>query len=193
VFFEDDRVFYERFELRTFSNGERGLFARVNFRKGEDMLVVPEHYMLTTQRIQAEMEWLPKGLSLQAQFGLFIFFQQSNSSSPWNVFLDTLPKNYDNIPLTFQEDLLALLEGTNAKELLLKTKKDLHEDYAQILQALPKFPLSFEQFVTYTLYFSTRNFSIRKKGIGKSQAMVPILDMTNHVLEEYNTMWFYDN
>ena len=62
-----------------------------------------------------------------------------NFQSEWNIYLDILPKSFDELPLFFKDDELILLKGSPFYDDVIWVKNKIKTEYSQICEAIPEY------------------------------------------------------
>ncbi len=111
---------FDKIRLKQFSPDYRGVMCSRKIRRGEAILFIPKHSMITVSMAQAS----PIGLQIQASGSSLIYPNNSHlavfvlaevakgAQSKWRPFLEELPKSVDNFPLFFNPHELQLLTGS---------------------------------------------------------------------------------
>lgn len=124
---------------------------------------------------------------------VFLLTERLVKDSYWAPYLDTLPTDFESVPLFFSQEQLDWLKGSPFLEQVKEKKADMKKDYNAICKVAPEFSeFPFEQFCWARLCASSRIFGIEIHG-KKTDAFVPLADMLNHRRPKQTTWNFVDD
>jgi hypothetical protein len=175
-------------KLKLFHQKFRGISAKTFIEPGTVLVSVPSHLILFADTCK---QALPAGIernfqSYHSTFACFLAQELKNPSSFWLSYLKTLPKDFINFPIYFNEKELINLEGSSLLKLIEIQKKEILDDF-NIISHLEI--CSFDDFLQAKLIVSSRLHSIKTKQ--DESGLVPLADMFNHHSGS-NVGWFYD-
>jgi hypothetical protein len=117
---------FDRIVLKHFGPDYRGIIAKENIERGEQIMYIPKSLLITliTARqskigtlIQAKNTTLiyPNNSLLSS----YLLYEQANPSLPWKMLVSGFPKNVNNFPIFFTEAEKKLLAGSHFLSILL--------------------------------------------------------------------------
>ena len=109
-------------------------------------------------------------------------------------YIQCLPKDFRHHPLNWSKDELSKLQSSCCVELLAHRKKEVVEDYETLgeilgpgfFEAVPKHDYLWSRMCIQSRVYETKNTNKTE-----NEAMVPILDLSNHTLEP-SLNWSWD-
>jgi hypothetical protein len=171
-------------------HGARGVFIKpgCSVRAGEALIRIPLKFIITNalaaaspigQRICRASDWQPS-LSFNHNLLACFLLQEKRKKRcsffwPWIELLPCL-EDLGRIPVTWTEEKLAWLEGSQVFAFVSKQKSEWNRDF-QCLGISSEF--SFEEYLWARTIASTRTYSVFIQG-RRLSAMVPLADMLNH-------------
>jgi histone-lysine N-methyltransferase SETD3 len=167
--------------------GERGVFALGDIAPQQQILQLPRRYLMSLE--EAKASELGRAIAphvppedVFTYLAVFILEERERGeASFWKPFLDILPKAYPTHPFFFQEEELALLQGSFTLVRRELQHQQLTALYAHLSQHAPGFArFTLEAFLWAWFSVLTRCFAGR--------FMVPIADMLNDS-RPFNTFW----
>jgi len=194
--------YYPKLHLRD-ENGYRTVVSTGSIEKGEKIMSIPLELIITYETaLESPLNKKLKGI-INCEHTTFAFFlleeKQKGVSSQWWHYIDTLPKNFKNMALYFDNDLLKLLRGTLSLEKIIGRRSQLHRDYDSICMHDPEFydRFTLDDFIWGRLVTITRIFGFSVKG-HKTTGLVPLADMLNHknpdkITGSTETTWDFDD
>jgi histone-lysine N-methyltransferase SETD3 len=121
-----------------------------------------------------------------------LLIEKADPNSKWKLYLDILPKSYNNFPVFYQPEEFNELEGSPFLEQIYQKINDIKTDYNLIYKAEPDFKkYSFEEFMQMRMAVSSRIFGIKVNG-RKTDCLAPLADMLNHKRPR-QTQWFFSD
>ena len=179
-------------------DGVRGTFSRRDIPEGEEVLVIPDEYLIhsgdlanPSKHLKEIMEDSTLGVfGKNIQLTVFILNTMNSISFSRKLYYTTFPKILDNIPIFWSIDEMGYLKGSSLLNTIQSKIKQIREEFNKIT-FLDGFNSSFtfEEYKRVRSLVSSRNFSIRYSG-KKEHAMVPWADMLNHSSNP-NIGWIY--
>jgi histone-lysine N-methyltransferase SETD3 len=166
--------------------GLRGVQARAPIRQGEVVLRAPLRCILTADTVQESeiaRRMADSGVQLvnqQSKFAVFLLWEMRNPDSWWKPYIDILPASFADVPLFFNANELAWLNGSSSLELIRQTRQCLLEDYTRLRNSIRGFDsFSYDEFQWARVAVATRIFAFEIDG-RQTQGMVPFADLLNH-------------
>lgn len=193
---------FDPLKLRFYSPNYRGIHAAKDIAKGEEVLFIPKEQIITLEMamespIGAKMmhhDLRKKLLSPKHGFlTTYILQERRKEETPWEPFLDILPKDFDNFPIFFNEEEKKWLEGSPFLDQVEEKIEDIQSDYDLICNCVPeyeKFPL--KEFSEIRMMVSSRIFGMNINGV-KTDGFVPMADMLNHKRPKQTAWQYYDD
>lgn len=164
----------------------RCAFATKRLRSSETILYIPHEYMMTSVVAESSdigVAIAKSNVHLQSDhtvLAAFMLQEKRNNFSFWKPYLDTIPENFNQVPLFFDADTLSELKGSSIVEHVLNRRYSLATEYRALAGSVPAFKcFSWQEFLWARTAITTRCFSTMIDG-QKAIAMVPILDLLNH-------------
>ena len=194
--------YYPKLRLRD-ENGYRTVVSTGSIEKGEKIMSIPLELIIDYETaLESPLNKKFKGIidCEHTTFALYLLEEKEKGvSSQWWHYIDTLPKNFKNMALYFDNDLLKLLRGTLSLEKIIGRRSQLHRDYDSICMHDPEFSDRFtlDDFIWGRLVTITRIFGFSVKG-HKTTGLVPLADMLNHknpdkITGSTETTWDFDD
>lgn len=112
---------YDKLKIRYYTADYRGVHAARDIKKGETILYVPKHQIISLEMAMASpigKKMYEKGLRQRlispkhSFLCTFIMQEKRKESSEWDTYIDILPKNLGNFPIFFTEEERKWLEGS---------------------------------------------------------------------------------
>ncbi len=124
---------------------------------------------------------------------LFMILDSKDPKSFFKPYYDILPPTLHNMPIFWNSDELALLEGSYILTQIEERNIAIETDYTAICQIAPEFEdlCTLHEFKWARMCVCSRNFGLVVNGI-RTAALVPYADMLNHYRPR-ETKWQYDN
>jgi len=127
--------------------------------------------------------------------------KHKKGKSFWEPYLRILPQKYANMPLYFDEEQLAWLQGSMCLQKIADRIDSLRREYESIRRLVPEFGrFTLDEFIWARLAVITRIFGLVIEG-NKTDGLVPYADMLNHKKprevaggkDECETKWTFDD
>ncbi len=112
---------FEKLKIRFYSPDYRGVHAARDIKKGEIILYVPKPLIITLEMAIGSpigKKMYEKGLRQRlispkhSFLSTFIMQERRKEVSEWHIYIDILPKCFNNFPIFFTEEEKAWLEGS---------------------------------------------------------------------------------
>jgi len=197
---ENGARFGEKVELRGYEDEVRGVHATRNLHADEIVIEIPLKCLITVEMgkatdvgravLEAELELdAPKHVFLM----LFLLLDRRNPSSFFRPYYDVLPRTLKNMPIFWETNELAWLEGSYLLTQIDERKRAIQSDHKAIAGIWPGFSdiCTLDEFSWARMCVCSRNFGVVVNGI-RTSAMVPYADMLNH-FRPRETKWTFDN
>jgi histone-lysine N-methyltransferase SETD3 len=104
---------YDKLKIRYYTTDYRGVHAARDIKKGETILYVPKEQIITLEmafaspigKLMFEKGHRNRLISPKHSFlSCFIMQERRKPESPFQYYIDILPKNFTNFPIFFTED-----------------------------------------------------------------------------------------
>jgi len=185
-------------EVKEIGSEYRAVFARHRIDKNSVVLKIPKSCIMTT--IAAKDSDIGKQIELSgwtpnhSHTWLALFLVQElhkRSASYWAPYINTLPRQYANVPLFYSASDRAKLTGCFGADMMVFLEKSIEAEYSQVRIAIPSFQCTLREFQWARVVVVTRVFSmpIIEKRIS-SEGLAPMADMLNHKASA-STTWSY--
>lgn len=184
--------------LRKYTENHRGVHMINRVANNRQILYVPKHFLITVEmgkETDIGRKIIEADLDLSAMkhcfLCVFTLVDRLNEDSFYQPYYRILPQSFDNMPIFWTDEELALLEGSYMLKQVADRKKNIMADYEDICRVAPEFTqFTLEEFTWARMMVASRNFGVDIDGI-KTDALVPYADMLNH-LRPRQTRWTYD-
>lgn len=112
---------FDKLKIRYYSDDYRGVHAARDIKKGETILYVPKHQIITLEMAISSpigKKMYEKGLRQRlispkhSFLSTFIMQERRKPDSMWLTYIDILPKSYSNFPIFFTDDEKTWLKGS---------------------------------------------------------------------------------
>ena len=112
---------FDKLKIRYYTADYRGVHAARDIQKGEIILLVPKHQIITLEMAFASpvgKRMYEKGLRQRlispkhSFLSTFIMQERRKEASEWHTYIDILPKSFSNFPIFFTEEEKEQLEGS---------------------------------------------------------------------------------
>jgi histone-lysine N-methyltransferase SETD3 len=162
----------------------RGVIATRAIEHGARILSVPHALLLTPAVVASspvgralERCAASSALSGDQQYPLAVYLVLSQRGhTPWMPYAAALPARAPDVPVTYDDTELALLEGSYILARVRRERELFHREYDAMLEALPDTAdCTFDEFLRVRTLVPSRAFAV----LG-SEALVPMADMLNH-------------
>ena len=190
---------FDKLKIRFYSPDYRGVHAAKDIKKGETILFVPKHQIITLELAFASpigKKMYEKGLRQRllspkhSFLSTYIMQERRNPDSSWQYYIDILPKCFSNFPIFFTDEERQWLSGSPFKEQIREKLDDIRSDYDLICKEVPdyeQFPL--REYSEIRMMVSSRIFGIQVEGT-QTDGFVAYADMLNHKRPR-QTAWTY--
>ncbi|WDE02201.1 SET domain-containing protein [Thalassomonas actiniarum] len=166
--------------------GMKGIFANKDFEPGEQIILIPEPCILTSNIArasaigQAISEANPTDQSDHAYLAMFMLADQASHISRWHHYYNNLPREFTEHPLFYDEEQLARLKGSRALEMIYRRRFSLQQSYQSMVDALgDSFRFTLPDYQITRTAINTRCFGVNFDD-SEQAAMIPVIDMINH-------------
>lgn len=112
---------FDKLKIRYYTADYRGVHAARDIKKGETILYVPKEQIITLEMAFASpvgKKMYDKGLRQRlispkhSFLCTFIMQERRKPDSEWNIYIDILPKCYNNFPIFFNDEEKEYLKGS---------------------------------------------------------------------------------
>ena len=196
---EDARMTGFRMEQ---NNGCRQITTTRRLRSDEDILSVPYTLMMTQtaarQSISGKLLTKYKEVSFSSHTYLAMYLleeREKGVDSTFHVYISSLPKTYDDMPLFFGKRMKKRLQGSLTVPMLSMRQCSMKNEYAEVITAVRA--VSPEQVHEFERRFSFRDYQWARTAVitrvfscdsrldgdktdGHEECLVPVADMMNH-------------
>jgi len=200
---------FPKLYLKYYDQDYRGVHALAKIPQDDIILYVPQKYIMTSEVAKASdigRKIIASGVELRSThsyLAAYLLEQKHKKDSFWRPYLDILPQKYANMPIFFNEDLLAELKNSFTLQKIADRIDSLRREYENIRRAVPEFAkYTQDEFVWARLVVITRIFGL-VIGDNKTDGLVPYADMLNHKPprealaggkgDECETKWTFDD
>lgn len=190
---------FPKLKLRYYTEDYRGVHAATQIEKGETILYVPLSQLLTLDMamqspigsLMAARNFRQRLLSPKHSFlATLIMEEKRKPSSPFNKYIDILPKGFTNFPIFYTKEERNWLTGSPFQQQISDKIKDIQADYQTICKEVPEYQqFSLKEYSEYRMMVASRIFGITING-HKTDAFVAYADMLNH-RRPRQTSWSY--
>lgn len=190
---------FPKLYLQFYSEDYRGCHSLTKIPPDDVILYVPHKYVMTSEVAKASKigkHIIASPVELRSKHSYLASYllqeKHKGKESFWYPYLAVLPEKYANMPLFFDEDMLALLKGSFSLQKIADRIDSLRREYDNIRRAVPAFSqFTHEEFVWARLVVITRIFGLVIKG-NKTDGLAPYADMLNHKVPK-ETSWTFDD
>ena len=117
------------------SPGNNGLVATEDIEEEDDLMFVPEHWLLKEvvaerskiYQVLAENEF--EGYDSGIAYTVYLLEQSRVPNSYWKNYLNILPKDFSEFPLFWSDEDLEWLKGSTLQKAIQNRRKGLENDY----------------------------------------------------------------
>ncbi|KAK6095944.1 hypothetical protein MT418_003819 [Batrachochytrium dendrobatidis] len=185
--FGENKIAYDEEKIRIEHDTNNGfrVFAKQTLEVGDILCAIPKEAILSIKNCGVADVLEEQGLGGQLGLVIALMFERSlGEKSPWYGYIQSLPLR-ENIPLFWEKDQQACLDGTAVAHLLEPMPKDLKADYKEHVVPLVKenskvfnaAKMTFDDFTAATSLVTSRAFRV---DVYHEEAMVPLADLFNH-------------
>lgn len=190
---------FPKLYLQYYSDDYRGCHSLTKIPPDDVILYVPHSHVMTSEvakasKIGKAIIASPVELRSKHSYLASYLLQEKHKGKGgfWHPYLKVLPERYANMPIFFDEDMLALLKGSFSLQKIADRIDSLRREYDNIRRAVPAFAeYTHEEFVWARLVVITRIFGLVIKG-NKTDGLAPYADMLNHKVPK-ETSWTFDD
>ena len=125
---------YNKLKVRYYAPDYRGVHACTSIKKGETILYVPKHEIITLEMamdspIGAQMaarNFRQRLISPKHSFlATYIMQERRKETTPFDKYIDILPKAFDNFPIFYTQDERTWLEGSPFQDQISEKIRDI--------------------------------------------------------------------
>lgn len=126
-------------EMDSLGNGESLMVASVTLKKGDTVFSVPENLWLTRSAVEKESTMMQtykniKDLDSWVVLALFLMYEQSAQETKWSGYVRGLVDECSvNVPLLWNDDEVAMLEGTQISDSIESYRRFFIQTYRNIM------------------------------------------------------------
>eukprot|EP01083_Nonionella_stella_P108529 315780_1 len=158
--------------------------AKQSISGGEEVMYVPLNLMMTgldARESPYGKMLLDTEVNAHTFLAVYLLEHKADPNSKFRYYIATLPKDYKNVPINFDEHEMSFLVGSMSIRKIMDKKQQLWDSYRAVCARIPEFQerFSFDDFVWARTVVITRIFGLMIHGT-KTEALVPIADMLNH-------------
>jgi protein-histidine N-methyltransferase len=110
---------FSKMKIRYIAEEYRGVTAGADIEKGETIISVPKHAIITLQmakETEVGKKIIEQKVSLiypnNSTLATFVLLEKSKATTKWKPLFDAFPKKVDNFPIFYNKEELDLLKGT---------------------------------------------------------------------------------
>lgn len=195
---------FPKLYLQYYSEDYRGVHCLTRIPVDDVILYVPHNLIMTSQVAMASeigKKVVESGVELRSKHSYLACYllqeREKGAESFWYPYIQCLPAYYSNMPIFFNDETLALLQGSFTLAKITDRTESLRAEYEAIKAVVPelgRFPA--EDFVWARLVVITRIFGLMIHGT-KTDGLVPFADMLNHKKPrdscDTDTKWTFDD
>ena len=191
---------FSKLELRDYGDEVRGCHATCPVEEDEIIIEVPLKCLITVemgQETEIGQKILSSNIELDAPKHIFLMvfmlLDMKNPSSFFKPYYDILPPTLSNMPIFWQPQELAHLQGSFLLTQIDERKQAIEADYHAICNIAPEFGrlATLDEFKWARMCVCSRNFGLIINGL-RTAALVPYADMLNHYRPR-ETKWQFDH
>ncbi len=184
--------------LKNYKDGFRGVHASAHILPESLVLFVPRRFIMTSEVARASSigrAITDSRVELRSKHSYIAAYllqeRDKGADSFWAPYIAILPKQFDSVPLFFNDEELSWLEGSFTVGKVADRIESLQAEYEALRDSVPSFSRwSFDDFAWARVCVITRIFGFTLEGI-KTDGLVPYADMLNHKLPR-ETRWQFD-
>jgi len=180
---------YDKLKVRYYAPDYRGVHAAKDIKKGETILYVPKNEIITLEMafaspIGAQMfarNFRQRLISPKHSFlATYIMQERRKEVTPFDKYIDILPKAFDNFPIFYTQEERTWLEGSPFQDQISEKIRDIQQDYNTICSEVPDYrQFSLKEYSEIRMMVASRIFGIQVEGV-TTDGFVPYADMLNH-------------
>lgn len=108
---------FDKFKVRYYGPGWRGMHASRDIEKGELVLLMPKNLLIHTDQVEDSQvikdinnipEWKPLREKSNFDFAIWILQEEKKPDTPYKTYFDTMPTSYDSFPMFYTEEEIKL-------------------------------------------------------------------------------------
>ena len=190
---------FPKLKMRYYAADYRGIHAKQNIRKGETILYVPKDEIITLEMamespigsLMAARGFRQRLISPKHSFlATYIMQERRKEVTPYDKYIDILPKAFDNFPIFYTQEERTWLEGSPFQDQISDKIRDIQQDYNTICNEVPEYrQFTLKEYSEIRMMVASRIFGIDVEGV-KTDGFVPYADMLNHKRPR-QTSWSY--
>eukprot|EP00475_Leptophrys_vorax_P008212 TRINITY_DN1528_c0_g1_i4.p2 TRINITY_DN1528_c0_g1~~TRINITY_DN1528_c0_g1_i4.p2 ORF type:complete len:510 (+),score=157.82 TRINITY_DN1528_c0_g1_i4:2578-4107(+) len=192
---------FPKLYLEYYSEDYRGVHALTKIPPDEVILEVPLD-MIMTSDIAKEAHFgkliVDSGMELLSSHTYLATYllqeKHKGGDSKWKPFIDILPVTYRNMPIFFDDEEKAYMQGSFSVRKMNERIESLKTEYGNLCDKFPDFKqFTYEEFVWARMVVITRIFGFYIKG-RKTDGLVAMADMLNHKFpQDKDVKWAFDD
>ena len=159
------------------------------------VIQIPIHMILTNINGENAPIWRKKSEEMNNNLVGILYYMDKinpNTNSFIRSYLNILPKKFNGLPCFWDKKYYQYLKNTSIYKNILDRNISLNKSFQDMNNSLlPKYKLSYQDYLLYKSLVATRNFSFIKDN-ERIRGLVPFGDMLNHD-NNPNTRWGFDN
>ena len=122
--------------------------------------------------------------------GTYLLQERRKDTTPFQPYLDILPKSLRDFPIFFTDEEKEYLLGSPFLTQIHEKIEDIRVDYELLCREIPEYTqFSLNEYMEVRMMVSSRIFGIVVNGV-KTDGFVPYADMLNHKRPRQTT-WYY--
>ena len=122
--------------INTSSSGSLSLRATRPIKAGESLVSVPHDCLITAAKVKEKYGSLTSDLTEWQTLLLFLIYERvKGNSSEWASYINCLPAQHPDHPLSWEDDRLCWLEGSTMMAKIRERKLQIEADYEALLIA----------------------------------------------------------
>ncbi len=191
---------FSKLELRDYGDEVRGCHATCPVEEDEIIIEIPLKCLITVemgQETDVGQKILSSNIELDAPKHIFLMvfmlLDMKDTSSFFRPYYDILPPTLSNMPIFWEPQELAYLQGSFLLTQIEERKQAIEADYYAICNIAPEFKrlATLDEFKWARMCVCSRNFGLIINGL-RTAALVPYADMLNHYRPR-ETKWQFDH
>lgn len=189
---------FPKLYIKFYTTEYRAIHAISDIKKDEDICFIPHDKIMTSDVAKASIigqQIINGNIELRSKHSYLACYllqeKEKGINSAWHIYIDILPEKFITIPLFFNKEQLAELEGSIAIKKINDRIESLQLEYESLSTVIPDFKQRFtlKEFIWARLVVITRIFGLVIDSI-KTDGLVPMADMLNH-MRPRQTKWTY--
>lgn len=161
---------FDKLKMRYYAADYRGVHAARDVKKGETILYVPKHEIITLEMamespigsLMAARNFRQRLISPKHSFLATYVMQERRKDSSWfDKYIDILPKAFDNFPIFYTQEERTWLEGSPFQDQISEKIRDIQSDYNLICNEVPEYrQFSLKEYSEIRMMVASRIFGI---------------------------------